>query len=113
DTDDLKNMVFFNTKIINQGSDLIENFYAGIWADAQGACSNFNDYIGYDAGRNLAYTYVGDGFMDPLQCECTGLGQDCTIMPVGGIRMYRGFRKEQDTSSSQVSSFMYYNNGSI
>lgn len=114
DTDnELKNMVFFNTKIINQGSDQIENFYAGIWADVQGACSNFNNYIGYDTGRNLAYVYVGDGFMDPLQCECMGLGQDCTIMPVAGIRMYKGFRKEQDTTSSQVSSFIYYKNGSI
>jgi hypothetical protein len=114
DTDnDLKNMVFFNTKITNQGTDLIKDFYAGIWADSEISCATFNDFIGFDIGRNMTYTYVGDGFMNPQQCECSGLGQDCTLMPVAGMRMYRGFRKEQDTSSSQVSSFIYYNNGGI
>lgn len=111
--DDLRNILFINTKIINQGSDLIEDFYAGIWADTDISCGRQNDHIGFDISRNMSYVYVGEEFMDPQQCECIGLGQDCTLMPLGGIRMYKGFRMDPDTASSQVSSFIYYSNGGI
>ncbi len=111
DTDDeLGEMLFFNTKIHNHGPNQISQFYAGIWADTESFCSWGKDYLGFDSTRNMAYIYE---IIEEDQCECTIVGSNCTLVPVSGMRMYHGFRKDQDTASLQVSSFIYYTNGGL
>ncbi|MBK7429309.1 MAG: T9SS type A sorting domain-containing protein [Saprospiraceae bacterium] len=111
DTDEkLGEMLFFNTKIHNHGPGQINQFYAGIWSDTNGYCSWANNYLGFDSTRNMAYLYE---IIEEGQCECTIVGSNCSLVPVSGMRMYHGFRKDQDTASLQVSSFIYYNNGGI
>jgi hypothetical protein len=61
--DYLKDVVFKKYKIINKGSETIEEMYFSYWADSDMGESN-DDYAGCDTLLNLGYAYNGDDLDD-------------------------------------------------
>ena len=56
--DEINNMTFYTTRIINRGSNL-ENTYFGQWVDSD--LGNYtDDYIGCDVDLSLGFCYNGD-----------------------------------------------------
>lgn len=61
--DEVNNMTFYNYELINRGTQTLYNTYFGFFADA--ALGNpFDDYVGCDVNRGLAYVYNGDSYDD-------------------------------------------------
>ncbi len=59
--DEINNMTFYNYELINRGTQTLFNTYFGFFTD--GALGDpFDDYVGCDVNRGLAYYYNGDNF---------------------------------------------------
>lgn len=57
--DEINNMTFYRTKIVNRGFETLEETYFGQWVDPD--LGNYSDdYVGCDVGRSLGYCYNGD-----------------------------------------------------
>jgi hypothetical protein len=57
--DEVNNMTFYSTKIINRGFTALNDCYMGQWVDAD--LGNYaDDYVGCDVGRGLGFCYNGD-----------------------------------------------------
>jgi hypothetical protein len=57
--DEVNNMTFYSTKIINRGFTTVNDCYMGQWVDAD--LGNYaDDYVGCDVGRSLGYCFNGD-----------------------------------------------------
>ena len=61
--DEINNMTFYNYELINRGTQTLYNTYFGNFTD--GALGDpFDDFVGCDVNRGLAYYYNGDNFDD-------------------------------------------------
>ena len=98
---------FFKKKVINRGSQTLQNTYAGFHFDSDLGNPN-DDYVGCDIGRNLAYSINGDGF-DEASMSSDGFGED---IPGLGILILNGAENDIGEDSG-LSGFMTYNNSSI
>ncbi|MGJ8661690.1 MAG: T9SS type A sorting domain-containing protein, partial [Bacteroidota bacterium] len=59
--DEINNMTFYNYELINRGSLTLFNTYFGFFTD--GALGDpYDDYVGCDVNRGLAYYYNGNNF---------------------------------------------------
>ena len=59
--DEINNMTFYNYELINRGTQTLYDTYFGCFTD--GALGDpFDDYVGCDVNRGLAYYYNGDNF---------------------------------------------------
>lgn len=59
--DEINNMTFYNYELINRGTQTLFDTYFGYFTD--GALGDpFDDYVGCDVSRGLAYYYNGDNF---------------------------------------------------
>ncbi len=99
--DEVNNMTFYTTKIINRGFTTIKDCYMGQWVDAD--LGNYaDDYVGCDVGRSLGYAYNGDDDDEGV----LGYGLN---PPSIGVDYFEG---PTDSSGNQMglSHFMYYNN---
>lgn len=57
--DEVNDMTFYTTRIINRGFNRLKNTYFGQWVDAD--LGNFSDdYVGCDVGLSLGFCYNGD-----------------------------------------------------
>ncbi len=57
--DEINNMTFYTTRIVNRGASTLYNTYFGEWVDAD--LGNYkDDYVGCDVGRSLGFAYNGD-----------------------------------------------------
>jgi hypothetical protein len=57
--DEINNMTFYNYKIINRSTNVLNQAYFGQWVDAD--LGNYtDDYVGCDVERGLGYCYNGD-----------------------------------------------------
>lgn len=59
--DEVNNMTFYNYELINRGTQTLYNTYFGFFADAA-LGDPFDDYVGCDVNRGLAYVYNGDSY---------------------------------------------------
>lgn len=59
--DEINNMTFYNYELINRGTQTLYNTYFGFFTDAA-LGDPFDDYVGCDVNRGLAYVYNGDAF---------------------------------------------------
>jgi hypothetical protein len=59
--DEINNMTFYNYELINRGTQTLYNTYFGFFADAA-LGDPFDDYVGCDVNRGLAYVYNGDSY---------------------------------------------------
>jgi hypothetical protein len=59
--DEVNNMTFYNYELINRGTQTLQDTYFGYFVD--GALGDpFDDYVGCDVNRGLAYCYNGDNY---------------------------------------------------
>lgn len=99
--DEVNNMTFYRTKIVNRGFESLDQTYFGQWVDAD--LGNYSDdYVGCDVGRSLGYCYNGDDNDEGV----LGYGLN---PPSVGVDFFQG---PTDTSGVELGmgAFVYYNN---
>lgn len=106
--DEINNMTFYTTRIINRGSNILENTYFGQWVDPD--LGNYaDDYVGCDVGMSLGFCYNGDDNDEGI----LGYGLN---PPSVGVDFFQGPKKDTtingvDTSIELgMSKFVYYDN---
>lgn len=132
---EINDMTFQRYKLINRAQTTIQDCYFAMWIDPDLGCG-YDDYIGCDVERSLMYTYNEDAIDGEAagSCECQGTNTYCTEVPILGVDYFRGPSKpvkylieDGDTTFVDLkpgeiadttlelgmSSFTYYNNGSI
>ncbi len=109
--DELNNMTFQRYKLINRGTEPLDSTFFAMWVDPDLGCA-FDDYIGCDVERDLAYIYNSDLVDGEVagSCDCSGTPTYCNEVPVLGIDYFRGPLNEFGDEIG-MSSFVYYNNG--
>jgi len=95
ETGPLENTVFLRFKIINKSDDIWEDSYFAVWSDPDLGTA-FDDLIGIDTTRNLAYDYNGNS-----QDQVYG-----TDIPAVGYDMLKGAYY-----SKPIQAFAYYTAG--
>lgn len=101
--DEVNNMTFYKTTIVNRGFENLDQTYFGEWVDAD--LGNYSDdYVGCDVGRSLGYCYNGDDNDEGV----LGYGLN---PPSVGVDFFQG---PTDTSGVELGmgAFVYYNNTS-
>ena len=99
--DEVNNMTFYSSKIINRGFTTLNDCYMGQWVDAD--LGNYaDDYVGCDVGRSLGFCYNGDDDDEGV----LGYGLN---PPTVGVDYFEG---PTDSAGNQLglSHYMYYNN---
>ena len=88
--DEINDMTFMRYKLINRAKEDIRRTYFAMWVDPDLGCA-FDDYIGCDVERSLAYTYnvdALDGQGDGVECGGTPTYED--EIPIIGTDYFRG-----------------------
>jgi len=88
--DEINDMTFMRYKLINRAKEDIRETYFAMWVDPDLGCA-FDDYIGCDVERSLAYTYnvdALDGQGNGVECGGTPTYQD--EVPIIGTDYFRG-----------------------
>ncbi len=89
--DEINNMTFYNYELINRGTQTLYDTYFGYFTD--GALGDpFDDYVGCDVGRGLAYYYNGDNF-DGDNAGFLGYGD---VPPAIGVDFFEGPYQDDD-----------------
>ncbi len=106
--DEINNMTFYTTRIINRGASTLFNTYFGEWVDAD--LGNYkDDYVGCDVKRSLGFCYNGDDNDEGI----LGYGLN---PPTVGLDFFEGPKKDtllngRDTAIELgMSKFVYYDN---
>lgn len=100
-SDELNDMTFYKTIVINRSSNSLDSTWFGQWCDPDLGYA-FDDYVGCDVSRNLGYDYNGEDF-DP---GLTGYGYN---PPAVGAAFFHG-PKDDKGKEIGLSKFIYYNN---
>ncbi len=89
--DEVNNMTFYNYELINRGTQTLYNTYFGFFTD--GALGDpYDDYVGCDVNRGLAYYYNGDNF-DGDNSGFLGYGSS---PPAIGVDFFEGPYQDND-----------------
>ena len=89
--DEINNMTFYNYELINRGTQTLYDTYFGFFTD--GALGDpYDDYVGCDVNRGLAYYYNGDNF-DGDNSGYKGYG---TSPPAVGVDFFEGPYQDDD-----------------
>ena len=89
--DEVNNMTFYNYELINRGTQTLFDTYFGFFTD--GALGDpFDDYVGCDVTRGLAYYYNGDNF-DGDNAGFLGYGD---VPPAVGVDFFEGPYQDND-----------------
>jgi hypothetical protein len=131
--DELNNMTFMHYRLINRASDRIDSMFFAMWTDPDLGCYQ-DDYVGCDTTRgpnrkprNLMYVYNQDDADGNPGTTCPGgVATYGTNVPILGVDYFRGplDPRKKDTIVRNgvkvivpreigMSSFMYYNNGTV
>jgi len=100
----LDNTTFYEYTIVNRSTELISDYYIGIFADVDLGCWN-DDYVGCDVSRQMGYVYNGDA-EDEVDCTGNGYG---TEIPMLGIQMLQT-PTDLLGNPTPLSSFIVYKN---
>lgn len=110
--DELNDMTFQRYKLINRAIESIDSTFFAMWVDPDLGCYT-DDYVGCDTVRSLGYVYNADALDGEASCnDCGGAATYCTEIPILGVDYFRGPLDENGLELG-MSSFTYYNNGSI
>ncbi|MDP2176687.1 MAG: hypothetical protein Q8K70_12330 [Bacteroidota bacterium] len=99
--DEVNNMTFYRSKVVNRGFEALDKTYFGQWVDAD--LGNYaDDYVGCDVGRSLGYCYNGDDNDEGV----LGYGLN---PPSIGVDFFEG---PLDSAGNQLGmgAFVYYDN---
>ncbi len=133
--DEINDMTFQRYKLINRATTDIRNTFFAMWVDPDLGCYT-DDYSGCDVERSLAYTYNEDLLDGETGCDCPqGVNTYCDRIPIIGTDYFRGplgpklfqivgtdtVLVNPDLGTTEfdtivelgMSSFIYYNNGSV
>ena len=89
--DEVNNMTFYNYELINRGTQTLYETYFGFFTD--GALGDpYDDYVGCDVNRGLAYYYNGDNY-DGDNSGYKGYG---TSPPAVGVDFFEGPYQDDD-----------------
>lgn len=106
--DEINNMTFYTTRIINRGASQLSNTYFGQWVDPD--LGNFSDdYVGCDVGLSLGFCYNGDDNDEGI----LGYGLN---PPSVGVDFFEGPKKDTTIDGVDtlielgMSKFVYYDN---
>jgi hypothetical protein len=89
--DEINNMTFYNYELINRGSLTLFDTYFGFFTD--GALGGpYDDYVGCDVSRGLAYYYNGNSF-DADNGGFKGYGEN---PPAVGVDFFEGPYQDND-----------------
>lgn len=99
--DEINNMTFYRTTIVNRGTDIIDSCVFGQWVDPD--LGNYSDdYVECDVKRNLGICYNGDDNDEGI----LGYGLN---PPSVGVNFFEGPLREDGTQIG-LSKFVYYDN---
>lgn len=99
--DEINDMTFYESTVINRSRDRLDSVYFGNWADPDVGFA-FDDFVGCDVDRDLGYCYNGTDF-DP---GVDGYGAN---PPSIGIDFFQG-PINQFGEELGMSKFVFYNN---
>ncbi len=102
----LANTVFVLYKIINQGTQTLENFRVGHFADLELGCGN-DDIVGTDVGRSLVYVANGDAVDE----SCLGTPGFGAQPPAFGMVVLKGPLLDADGIDNAMVLEEHYVNG--
>ena len=89
--DEINNMTFYNYELINRGTQTLYNTYFGFFTD--GALGDpYDDYVGCDVNRGLAYYYNGDN----LDLDNAGYKGYGSSPPAVGVDFFEGPYQDND-----------------
>ncbi len=111
--DQINDMTFQRYKLINRGTEDLFDTYFAMWVDPDLGC-DFDDYVGCDTTRSLAYIYNSDATDGTVENDCvcaSGAATYCRNIPVLGIDYFRG-PLDEFAEELGMSSFTYYNRSS-
>ena len=100
--DEINNMTFYRTKIINRSSEKFDSCIIGQWVDPDLGFKN-DDYIEFDVQRTLGICYNGYDFDSTIN----GYGLN---PPSIGINFLEG-PKRSDGTTIGLTKFIYFNGG--
>ncbi len=111
--DEINDMTFQRYKLINRAIESIDSMFFAMWVDPDLGCYT-DDYVGCDTSRSLAYVYNEDALDGESSCnDCPqGVNTYCTDIPILGVDYFRG-PLDENGNEIGMSSFTYYNNGSL
>lgn len=99
--DEVNNMTFYRTIVINRGNETIDSCVFGQWVDPD--LGNYtDDYVECDVNRNLGICYNGDDNDEGI----LGYGLN---PPSVGVNFFEGPKREDGTEIG-LTKFVYYNN---
>jgi hypothetical protein len=106
--DEINNMTFYTTEVVNRGFTTLFNTYFGQWVDPD--LGNFaDDYVGCDVELSLGFCYNGDDNDEGI----LGYGLN---PPSVGVDFFEGPKKDTVINGTPtrvelgLSKFIYYNN---
>ncbi len=106
--DEINNMTFYTTRIINRGNTNLANTYFGQWVDPD--LGNYaDDFVGCDVGLSLGFCYNGDDNDEGI----LGYGLN---PPSIGVDFFEGPKKDTTINGVDtlfelgMSKFVYYDN---
>ena len=106
------NSTFYKYKLVNRGSEALNEAYFGIWADPDLGCYT-DDYMGCDSTRGMWYLYNTDAVDGQVGCTCPrGINTYCENIPMLGMDFFRG-PLDADGNELSMSSFTYHHNPSL
>jgi hypothetical protein len=89
--DDINNMTFYNYELINRSTQTLTNTYFGVFVDVA-LGGPFDDYVGCDVSRGLAYAYNGRA-VDISEQGFLGYGAN---PPAIGVDFFEGPYQDND-----------------
>ena len=89
--DEVNNMTFYNYELVNRSTQTLYNTYFGVFIDAA-LGGPFDDYVGCDVSRGLAYCYNGNA-IDADNGGWKGYGAN---PPAVGIDFFEGPYQDND-----------------
>lgn len=94
--DEVNNMTFYNYELINRGTQTLFDTYFGCFTD--GALGDpYDDYVGCDVGRGLAYYYNGDNY----DADNSGYLGYKNNPPAVGVDFFEGPYQDNDGIDNQ------------
>jgi len=98
----LQNTVFLKYKIINRGTQTLENTFAGMWTDLDIGTA-IDDYVGTNVKRSALFGYNGDS-IDEQSSSSNGYGED---LPMQGVMILGGPFADSDNTDNPLPDDLY------
>lgn len=95
--DEVNNMTFYNYELVNRSTQTLYDTYFGVFIDAA-LGDPFDDYVGCDVSRGLAYCYNGNSF-DADNGGWKGYGAN---PPAAGIDFFEGPYQDNDNEDNPL-----------